>query len=367
MLWAFLGSRFVVLFAAFASRWATEDGGQHLRHPPWWAPVRLLGTWDASFYVKLAESGYAPEGELDRFAFFPLWPVTLRAVEALVPFLSLFFVGVLLAHVLTLAGACRLRSFVARETGSAEVGSRAAVYVLVFPSAVVFSMVYAEALFLLLSVAFLDLLRQGRWGWAAGVGVLAGLTRPGGWLLALPAAVEGIRFLVQYSRRVAVPRFLGAAVAGSGPVVGLGVYLAFSWWRAGDALLPIEQQWREGWKARPRFFLDSALDKVDQIGELGVTPDFVLGLAVLLGFSFALYSFRVLPVSMAAYAVVAVALGASTDVLIGVVRLLMLTVPLVWALAVVGGRPGFDRTWRPLSTGLMGLFALLVFLDQWVP
>lgn len=366
MLWAFLGSRFAVLLAAFASRWAT-DGAEHLHHPPWWAPVRLLGTWDASFYLTLAESGYSPEGSLDKFAFFPLWPLTVRAVEALVPFLNLFFVGVLLSHALLFVGASWLRSFVARETGSVEIGNRAAVYMLVFPAAFVFSMAYAEALFLVLSVGFLDLLRRRRWGWAAGIGLLAGLTRPGGWLLALPAAVEGIRFLVEHPRRVAVPRFLGAAVAGSGPLAGLGAYLAFSWLRMGDPLLPIQQQWREGWKVRPRFFLDSALDKLDQVGELGVTPDFFLGLSVLLGVGLALYSFRVLPASMAAYAVVAIGLGASTHVLIGVMRLLMLTIPLVWALAVVGERPGFDRAWRPLSTGLMGLFALLAFLEEWIP
>lgn len=367
MVWAFLGSRLAVLLATFLSRWTGGQEGREFTHPPWWAPVRLFATWDASFYLRLAENGYPSEGELEKFAFFPLWPLAIRTVEVVLPFLSLFAVGLLLAHALTLAGALRLRAFVTRESGSSEAGDRAAVYLLVFPSAFVFSMVYAEALFLLLSVGFLDLLRRRRWGWAALVGFLAGLTRPGGWLLALPAAVEGVLLLVEHPRRTTVPRFLGATLAGAGPVLGLGTYLAFAWRRAGDAFLPIDQQWREGWKVRPRFFLDSALDKVGQIGELGVTPDFALGLMVLLGFGLAVYSFRLLPASMAAYAAAAIGLGASTHVLIGVGRLLMLAVPLIWALALLGDRPGFDLAWRVLSAGLMGAFTLLALSGAWIP
>lgn len=329
--------------------------------------MRILGTWDGQLYLSIAERGYPTEGSLDAFAFFPLWPLAVRAVEAMVPFLGPLSVGVLLAHVFTLAGALCLRSFVARETGSAETGDRAAIYVLVFPSAYVLSMVYAEALFLLLGVVFLDLLRRQRWGWAAAVGVLAGLTRPGGWLLALPAAVEGIRFVTERRRGGAVPKILGATVAGSGPVAGFVAYLGFVGWRTGDPLVPIGRQWQEGWKARPRFFLDSALDKADQIPELGATPDAFLGLAVLLGVGLAVYAFRVLPASMAVYAGAVVALGASTQVLIGTLRLLLWAIPLVWALALLGERRGFDRAWLPASAASMGVLAVAAFTSSWIP
>lgn len=371
VLWAFVGSRAVVVAAAFVSGWiALPSAPPEVQAPPWWAPLNSLASWDADLYLILAERGYEVGDKLalDRFAFFPLWPIVLRLIEAVVPFLGLLPVGVVLANLLGLAGALRLKSFVGRETGSTATGDRAAVYLLVFPSAFALSMPYAEALFILLSVTYLDLLRRERWGWTMAVGILAGLTRPGGWLLALPAVWEGAQRLVHgRTFRGSIPALGGSALAAAGPVAGFAAYLGYAGWRTGDPLLPLQRQWQEGWKVRPRFFLDSALDKADQLGELGVTPDAVLGFMVLLAFALALYAFRLLPSSMAAYGASVIALGASTHVLVGVTRVILVAVPLFWALAVLGERRGFDAVWRPLSMGLMGVLALAAYAMAWVP
>src|SRR5262249_46573171 len=64
-----------------------------------------------------------------------------------------------------------------------------------FPYALFFSVVYTESLFLVLSVGAFYAVRRGHLGYAAILGMAAGLTRPNGFWLALPL------FLLAWERR----------------------------------------------------------------------------------------------------------------------------------------------------------------------
>ncbi len=68
--------------------------------------------------------------------------------------------------------------------------ARAVLYLLVFPTTLFLSAVYAESLFLALTVAAFYHARRGQWWIAGALGGLAALARPHGVLLALPLAVE---------------------------------------------------------------------------------------------------------------------------------------------------------------------------------
>jgi hypothetical protein len=154
--------------------------------------------WDAAWYLVIARYGYRPDLGVytsSRTAFFPLYPLGLRAIAWLgvPPVLA----GVLLsvaALALALYGIHRLTTL--ELTRSALAGDRVAdaarlaVLLTAFaPMAFFFSAVYSESLYLALSVGLFWSARQGRWMWVGVLGALAGATRSTGLVLILPALV----------------------------------------------------------------------------------------------------------------------------------------------------------------------------------
>jgi Mannosyltransferase (PIG-V) len=155
--------------------------------------------WDAAWYLVIAHYGYRPDLGVytsSRTAFFPLYPLGLRAIAWLgVPAV---LAGVLLsvaALALALYGIHRLTTLeLSRAARSSPGGDRVAdaaslaVMLTAFaPMAFFFSAVYSESLYLALSVGLFWSARHGRWMWVGALGALAGATRSAGLLLALPA------------------------------------------------------------------------------------------------------------------------------------------------------------------------------------
>ncbi len=155
--------------------------------------------WDSDWYLVIARFGYHPElGSLTagRTAYFPLYPLGMRAISVLGP--PLILAGVLLSlamfmgalygvHRLTALELARSRRPALAGRG-AEDAARLAVLSLAFaPMAFFFSAVYNESLYLAIGVALFWSARHGRW-WLVGVlGALAGATRSTGLVLILPA------------------------------------------------------------------------------------------------------------------------------------------------------------------------------------
>ncbi len=145
--------------------------------------------WDAAWYLVIAHYGYRPDLGLataQRSAFFPLYPLGVRAISELaVPPVLAGVLLSLLALALALYGIHRLTAL---ELGAGA--ARGAVFVTALaPMAYYFSAVYSESLYLALSVGLFWCARQGRWVWVGVLGALAGATRSAGLALALPVAV----------------------------------------------------------------------------------------------------------------------------------------------------------------------------------
>ena len=112
-------------------------------------------------------------GEITRFAD----PPGLYAMAVIVANVALFVAAVELVQL-------------ARLDFDDATASRAAWYLLVFPTSFFLSAAYGESLFLALSLGSILACRRGAW-WQAGVlGGLAALTRPFGVLVVLPLAIE---------------------------------------------------------------------------------------------------------------------------------------------------------------------------------
>jgi Mannosyltransferase (PIG-V) len=155
--------------------------------------------WDSAWYLVIARSGYRPDlgaSSAPREAYFPLYPLALRAISWLGP--PLVLAGVLLStgtFALALYGIHRLTTLELAAAGrraltgpGPAVAARLAVLVMAFaPMAFFFSAVYSESLYMALSVGVFWSARQGRWAWVGVLGALATATRSTGLVLLLPA------------------------------------------------------------------------------------------------------------------------------------------------------------------------------------
>jgi hypothetical protein len=212
-----------------------------------------LFAWDAGFYRGIAAHGYrfgaVPHESL---RFFPLVPMAARGLGVILGGRSDIAL-LILANGSALGMAALLHRLVLIEKGDPALARRAAWLVALVPPSFVLVLGYSEATFMALGVGMFIALRTSRWGWAAALGVLAGLTRPLGALLAVPAAIEAGRSLViahqagalewQTGRRSHTTKTVAArAVAVIGPVAGTGAFLAWAGIRYGDALLPLHIQ-----------------------------------------------------------------------------------------------------------------------------
>lgn len=195
----------------------------------------LLG-WDAGWYESIARHGYSGAGHAS-LRFFPLFPLLARGLSVL-PGVSVGTAVVVVANACALAGTAVLVGLVRWETGDERLAARAAWLVCLAPAAFTFVMGYAEGTFLLLSAATFFALRACRWWWAAALGAAAGLTRPLGALLLVPAAVEAWRGL----RSTTAGERLGHAVAVAAPAIGTGAFLGWVGWRYGGVFTPLRLQ-----------------------------------------------------------------------------------------------------------------------------
>jgi hypothetical protein len=148
--------------------------------------VWTLDRWDGRWYRMVARGGYllVPGRQSDP-AFFPLYPILLRAVHALG--VGWGIAGPLLSNLALLLG-LGLFYALTREIFSDALARRATTYLAIFPLGYVFSMAYPESVVLvLLTAAPLAALRR-RWGLAACCAGAAALARPEGLFLVLPLA-----------------------------------------------------------------------------------------------------------------------------------------------------------------------------------
>src|SRR3954451_8890477 len=193
------------------------------------ALVAPLARWDSVWYLAIAHDGY-PADDPRRAAFFPLYPLLVRAGNTVVG--SPIVAGALVSVACFAVALVLLRRLTEIELGAPA--ARAAVWAIaLFPGAVFFSAVYSEALYLALSVGCLYAARTARWGWAGAAGALGAATRSAGVLLVVPLAM-----LWWTSRQRRAPAAAWIALV---PVVLLAFCAALAV-GGGDALAPFHAQ-----------------------------------------------------------------------------------------------------------------------------
>lgn len=166
---------------------------------------------DSWWYSSIIQHGYtmgnAETGEQGNAAFFPLYPLLVKMVAALIG--NVFLAGVLVSHAAFLVALGYLYTLTRREFDD-ETAARAVFYLAAAPTSVFFSAMYTESLFVALVIATFYYSRERQWDIAALCGALAAATRNTGVLLAAVIALEGLH---HYGFRVRPDRSAGSTLS----------------------------------------------------------------------------------------------------------------------------------------------------------
>ena len=320
-----------------------------------------IWAWDAAWYRSIAEHGYGGQIHTHGERFFPLLPLTGRWVGAVFGGHSGLAL-VLLVNVAALVFAVGVAVLAQRE-----LGDRAAVaatwLTLLAPGGVVLAIAYAEALAGMLAVGFLLAVRSrgaATW-WAVPAGVLGGLARPTGFLLAVVPLVELwlTRRHTDAGRRLALLAGVGA------PLAGAGIYCLWSLAVDDDLLLPFTAQsapgLRGGVLANPFHGLFLAPNRSGLPVALRV-------LVVVVAIALVVLVWRLLPVSIAVWSTLLVLAAVTSAQGTSLPRYLSADFPLLMALGgVVAGRRALASVAVALSAaaflvvGVSGFGAGMVF------
>ena len=151
--------------------------------------AEIFVAWDSGWYWDIATRGYyfRPDAQ-SSIAFFPLYPMLMRAVAA--PFGggagATWIAGIAVSLVAYLLALAAIHQFTERVFGSRDIARRTVLFMAVFPWSVFHTRVYPESLFLLTSVLAIGRAWDGKWRQAGVWGALATLTRPNAILIAIP-------------------------------------------------------------------------------------------------------------------------------------------------------------------------------------
>jgi hypothetical protein len=163
----FLASRIAMLAVGLLSTWLLPSGrgaqpGNLVFHDPAPRALEIWARWDSEWYLLIAAEGYEVGNRLeglgvpyDRSAtagFLPLYPALIRILS---PILGPVGAGIAISNICLLLCLVLLERLVRIEVGDAaggQAGLVACAALLLFPSSLFLSAVYAESLFVVVSM-----------------------------------------------------------------------------------------------------------------------------------------------------------------------------------------------------------------------
>lgn len=160
--------------------------------------VQVLDSWDGNWYMEIVRGGYPQEIPPNityfqveaRAAFFPLYPLLVRAFDRVLPGSEVFagiFVNALLGLLVVL-----MVGLLARTLFGIKPAERTMILMALFPGSFVLSFAYSEALLILLSAICLYFLYRRQWLFAGMVAALATATRPNGVAIAAACGLAAL-------------------------------------------------------------------------------------------------------------------------------------------------------------------------------
>ena len=209
--------------------------------------------WDGQWYTRIAAEGYR---RAFSEAFFPLYPLLMRAVRPLAG--SYVAAGAIVSWA-AFALALWLLFRLVRARFDARTAAWTVAFLCFFPTSFFFTSVYSESLFLLWSVAAFFFAERRHWALAGVAGLLAVLSRPTGVLLLVPLALlmieqDRARGVKGALKALQKPRTVWLALL----PVGLLLYAAYLQLDTGHPLAFLDAQ--RHWGRAPASPLSAVID-----------------------------------------------------------------------------------------------------------
>jgi hypothetical protein len=294
-----------------------------------WSFWERLAPLDGQFYLDIANKGYRTisssiHGDLGNYAFFPLLPCMLAAFKALLPsaYIPLTIAVIFLCGIVGTLTLWRL----AEKLGVTPLLAVGAL--LCFPSAPFQYILYNEGIALCLTgLALLYILERRHWP-AICFGLLAGLSRPQGVLLAIPAFVELVVLPGWKEGRKGEPVPQAAWLAALAPLGGFVILAIVSEQVSGSpfSFLTVQSKWGRSYEA------GGILKAFMSVFRYEGPPMDLLGLLV--GIGCIPLMRRRLPPSLFLYAVATVLMPLSTGSILSMGRFISVSLPHMLALAI---------------------------------
>jgi hypothetical protein len=317
--------------------------------------TEIVQSADANWYKDIARLGYeAGPFMTDRqhsWAFFPLYPIILRAAASVTGEYPL--TGVALSNIFLLLGLILLHR-TAREFGLDESDAdRTIFYMAIFPTSYFFSLPLTESLFLCLTVGSFYAAKRDAWWMAGLLGALASATRVNGVLL-LP--VLALLYWQRYRREGLWRANLLCLLL---IPLGLLAYMLYLSRLTGNAFAFKDAQFN--WGRGTGMFWRPLVDYVKHFREIGSPWNFKLlnFAAAMLAFGCAFALIKRRQWALALFTLLAVIVPLSSLSLQGVDRYVMVIFPVFMVLAVAGRHPKLDQTIRTIFIALLALMAAL--------
>lgn len=306
----------------------------------WHNAIDATERQDAVWYLRLADEGWS--GEDASAAFFPLYPLTVRAVAWILPDSDELIAALLVSNAAFLGALLALFALTADAFGE-RVARRAIVVAALFPTAFFFLAPYTESLFLFLSILAFRAARWDRWGHVALTGALAALTRSVGIVLIPALLVEAFSAKRgrSGSRRALAGRVAGAAAISLGPLSW------FAWWGLahGNWLAPLDAQRLWGRELQPPWVsLTHAVDLAWSFRSYWLL-DLVLVSIAIAGLALAVPALRVSEITYGGLSLLLPLVDPFWDrPLLSVPRFAVVVFPALWGLSGVGLGRALPRT-----------------------
>jgi hypothetical protein len=198
----------------------------HHSWPHYGGPLWPLFTWDFGWYRAVAELGYPHGHGGPLYAFFPLWPLLLRASGSIPDWAAAF------AVVVVASGLAFLGVAASNPSGQSR---RSALALACWPGSFMLLLAYPDVLALAAAAWAAALVLRGRPYLAGALGALAAVARPTGFLIAIP---------LFFVARGKLPR----TVAAGAPLAAAAAVQIYFWQRSGDPRAFIHAQQLPIWQ-----------------------------------------------------------------------------------------------------------------------
>ena len=179
-----------------------------------------FANFDGEHYLSIAAYGYHVRNGFPQYAFFPLYPLLIKAV-------SLVVRDYLVAALIVSQGSLWVALTVLGKWSKIIKRTYAPWFLLIAPGAIFLASAYTESVFLALAVLTFYFAERGWWGRAALAVALATATRVNGLLLVIFLAIKF------WQHRVSLLRLAGRLLIATS---GILAYMGYLWSKTGDPL-----------------------------------------------------------------------------------------------------------------------------------